>query len=304
MSTGVADGEVLFTLRGLAPTLVPSTRRVADRILADPAVAAGLTISELAQACGTSETTVVRLCRQLGVRGYRELRVALAAESGRERALADGRGIGGDIGPADDLASVVHSVTAADQRAIADTARTLDLAALAEAVRMVGTARRVDVVGVGASAVVALDLQQKLHRIGLVAFTWSDMHAALTAAALLGPEDVMIGVSHSGATVDTVEALAEASSRGARTVGLTSVPRSPLAGVVDTVLVTAARETTFRSGATSSRIAALSVVDVLFVAVAQGRFDESVRALDATRRAVAPRRVPGAAQPDELRSRP
>lgn len=288
--TAATSAEVLVTLRGIAATLVPSLQRVAERILDDPSRAAAETISELARGAATSEATVLRLCRQLGIRGYRELRVALAAESGREQALSDTRGVGGDIGRTDDLDTVIDSVTFADQQAIADTARTIDRAALATAVDLVAGARRVDLVGVGASAVVALDLQQKLHRIGLIAFAWSDTHAALTAAALLGPADVMIGVSHTGATRDTAEAIEEAAAHGASTVGLTSAPRSPLALLVDVLLVTAARETTFRSGATSSRIAALSVVDVLFVAVAQRRYDASVRALESTRSAVLPRR--------------
>jgi len=292
-----ASVEVLVTLRGLMPTLVPSLRRVGAQILHDPAVAATQTISELARSANTSEATVLRLCRQVGVRGYRELRVVLAGESGRERALSDGRGIGGDIGRSDDLDSIIDSVTFADQQAIADTARTLDRTALARAVALVVRARRIDIVGVGASAVVAIDLQQKLHRIGLIAFVWSDTHAALTAAALLGPTDVMIGISHSGATRDTEEAIGEAARHGATTIGLTSVPRSPLATKVNVVLVTAARETTFRSGATSSRIAALSVVDVLFVAVAQRRYQATVQALDLTHQAVLPRRWETAEEP-------
>lgn len=282
--------EILVTLRSLAPTLVPSLQRVAGRILADPGGVAAQTISELARAAGTSESSVLRLCRQLHVTGYRELRVALAAESGREQARSDIREVGGDIGRTDDLDSIIDSVTFADQQAIADTARTIDRGALTRAIALVIGARRIDIVGVGASAVVALDLQQKLHRIGLIAFTWSDTHAALTAAALLGPGDVMIGISHTGATRDTEEAIVEAGRHGAATIGLTSVSRSPLALRVDVLLVTAARETTFRSGATSSRIAALSVVDVLFVAVAQQRYDATVSALEATRRAVIPRR--------------
>lgn len=284
------SAEVLVNLRGLLPTLVPSMRRVAARVLENPALAAGQTISELARAAETSEATVLRLCRQLGVSGYRELRVALAVESGREQALSDTREVGGDIGRTDDLDSIIDSVTFADQQAIADTARTIDRGALADAIALVVGARRIDIVGVGASAVVALDLQQKLHRIGLIAFTWSDTHAALTAAALLRPGDVMIGISHTGATRDTEEAIVEAGRQGASTIGLTSVSRSPLAMRVDVLLVTAARETTFRSGATSSRIAALSVVDVLFVAVAQQRYDATIDALEATRRAVIPRR--------------
>jgi DNA-binding MurR/RpiR family transcriptional regulator len=282
--------DVLVTLRGLRPTLVPSLRRVADLVLDDPESAAGCTITELARAADTSETTVLRLCHQLGVRGYRELRLALAAESGWEQGRVRHSPVGGDIGRSDDLDSIITTVTVTDQQAIADTARILDRSALAAAVAATAAARRVDIFGVGASAVVALDLQQKLHRIGLIAYQWSDTHAALTAAALLDRRDVAIGISHTGATRDTVEVLAEAASRGAQTIGLTSVPRSPLAEVADLLLVTTARETTFRSGATASRIAALSVVDVLFVAVAQTRYDGAVAALDATRRAVAIRR--------------
>jgi DNA-binding MurR/RpiR family transcriptional regulator len=283
--------DVLVALRGLRPTLVPSKQRVAALILRDPARASTLTISELARAAETSETTVLRLCHELGVPGYRDLRVALAAESGREQGRTGGtQEVGGDIGRQDDLDAIVEKVTGADQRAIADTARVLDRAALAEAVRLVATARRIDIVGVGASAVVALDLQQKLHRIGLIAYAWHDTHAALTAAAILTRRDVAIGISHSGSTLDVIDAVREASARGARTIALTGVPGSPLATEAGLRLVTADRETTFRSGATASRIAALSIVDVLFVAVAQRRYDRTVAALSATRTAVARRR--------------
>ncbi len=287
----VASQEVLTRLRGLKPSLVPSKRRVASYILRDPARASTQTISELAQAAQTSETTVLRLCHELGVRGYRELRVALAAESGREQERAANREVGSDIGRDDDLDAIINTITFTDQQAIADTARNLDRAAMAEAVTLTAQARRVDVVGVGASAVVALDLQQKLHRIGLIAYAWHDTHAALTAAALLGPADVVIGVSHTGSTLDIIDAVREAGAHGARTIVLTGVPNSPLAAVADVLLVTVDRETTFRSGATASRIAALSVVDVLFVAVAQRRYDQATAALDATRRAVASRRA-------------
>jgi DNA-binding MurR/RpiR family transcriptional regulator len=284
--------DVLVTLRGIKSSLVPSKRRVAELIVRDPARAATLTISDVADAAQTSETTVLRLCQQLGMRGYRELRLALAAAVGREQVRAGSREVGADIDRGDDLDAIIDTITYNDEQAIADTARTIDRRAVARAVDLIASAHRVDVVGVGASAVVALDLQQKLHRIGLICFAWHDAHGALTAAAILGPDDVMIGVSHSGATIDTIDAVQEAAGHGVRTVSLTGAPRSPLACVVDVSLVTADRETTFRSGATASRIAALSVVDVLFAAIAQRRYDRAVAALDATRRAVASRRAP------------
>jgi DNA-binding MurR/RpiR family transcriptional regulator len=285
--------DLLPRLRGVAPSLAASERRVADCILANPGRSARLTISELATAAQTSETTVLRLCRNLGVRGYRDLRVALAAEHGRAAGRSEGDhdgGIGSDIGRSDSLDDVVRKIMHADAAAVTETARILDRKSLDAVVSAVVGARRVDVFGVGASAFVAMDLQQKLHRIGVISFSWPDQHAALTATALLRPGDVAIGVSHTGATRDTVEIVQQARASGATTVAITAAPRSPLAAAVDLRLITASRETTFRSGAMASRIAALSVVDVLFVAVAQRRYDSTVAALEATRAAVALRR--------------
>ena len=70
------------------------------------------------------------------------------------------------------------------------------------------------------------------------------------------------------------------------TVAITNFPGSPVARAADFVLTTAARETTFRSGAMASRIAALTVVDCLFVGVAQRNFSRTTRALERTRSAV------------------
>lgn len=287
---GPPAGHLLAHLRGLVPTLVPSMARVAAVILADPRASAGLTISEIAAAADTSETTVLRLCHEIGIGGYRDLRIALAREQGRAAGREERRELGSDIERDDSLDEIISKITYADSRAVAETAALIDRAELAAVVDAIAAARRIDVFGVGASAFVALDLAQKLHRIGAICFGWGDQHTALTATALLGPGDVAIGFSHTGATKDTVETIEQAGRTGALTVAVTAVPRSPLAAAADRHLITASRETTFRSGAMASRIAALSLVDVLFVAVAQRRYDRTVTALDATRRAVAVRR--------------
>jgi DNA-binding MurR/RpiR family transcriptional regulator len=169
---------------------------------------------------------------------------------------------------------------------VEDTVAQVNLEVLERAVDAVVSAGAVDVYGIGASALIALDLHQKLHRIGHRAFAWPDAEAALTSAALLGRGDVAIGISHTGATPATVTALAEAHDNGARTIAITNFPRSPITDVADLVLTTAVRETTFRSGAMASRIAALTVVDCLFVGVAQRNFSRTTRALERTRSAV------------------
>ena len=273
-------------IRSLVPTLAPAERRVALRVCDDPGAVAASTISDLATACETSVTTVTRFSRAVGFTGYPALRLALATELGRAEGGRGSRMIGSDIGPGDDLVEVVEKIAFADARAVEETAEQLEVDVLRRVVEAIAGARRVDIYGVGASAFVALDLQQKLHRIGRVAFAWSDPHVAMTSAALLRPGDVAVGLSHGGATEDTVAALERARDNGVTTVAITNFPRSAIARAADHVLTTAARETTFRSGATASRLAQLTVVDCVFVGVAQQTFESSQQALQATHDAV------------------
>ena len=213
-----------------------------------------------------------------------QLRLALAAESAQPRLLTASKS---DINEDDTVDDIISKVAYADASAVEETAQQLDRDALTRAADAIAAATRVDLYGIAASGVVALDAQQKLHRIGVLAFAWNDPHVALTSATLLGPGDVAIGISHSGTTKETIESLAKARSRGATTIAITNFPLSRLVGTADIVLTTAARETSLRSGATASRIAALTVVDCLYIAVAHRDLDRATKAVAETRAAVA-----------------
>jgi DNA-binding MurR/RpiR family transcriptional regulator len=293
-----AESSPLVKIRSLLPGLARAEQRVAKVVLENPGTVAHRSITEVAEQAGTSETTVTRFCKAIGVGGYPELRIALAADTARSQARAN-HDMGGDIGPGDDLKQVVGKVAFADARAVEETAEQLDIESLDKVVQAVAGARRVDVYGFGASAFVAFDMQQKLHRIGLTCFAWNDTHIALTSAAVLTPADVAVGISHTGSTSETVEALRVARETGATTVALTNFPRSPITEVADHVLTTAARETTFRSGAMASRIAQLTVIDCLFIGVAQHHVDSAKTALEATYEAVSGHRL--GARPDGRR---
>ncbi len=275
------DIGILITIRALLPNLAPVERRVAQAVLDDPSGAARQSISELSRSCGTSATTVVRFCRAIGLRGYPELRLALAAAVAHDDAGAVAAA-SNDIDPDDDAATIAKKIAYADAMAVTDTANHLDVATLVQVVGELATANRIDIYGVGASGYVALDLQVKLQRIGRPAFAWPDPHMAITSAALRDKGDVAVGLSHTGTTVDTIDALREARLHGAVTVAVTNFPWSPITDAADYVLLTAARETAFRSGAMTSRIAQLTVVDCLFVVLAQRDLPATRAALERT----------------------
>ncbi|MEU4166548.1 MurR/RpiR family transcriptional regulator [Streptomyces sp. NPDC026665] len=287
-----APAALAAKVRTLAPSMTRSMQRVAEAVAGDPAGCAALTVTGLAELTGTSEATVVRTARLLGYPGYRDLRLALAGlaaqqQSGRAPAVT------ADIAVDDPIADVVAKLAYDEQQTLADTAAALDTVQLGAAVAAIATARRVDVYGVGASGLVAQDLQQKLMRIGVMALAHIDPHLAVTSAVQLRAKDVAIAITHSGSTGDVIEPLRAAFDHGATTVAITGRPGGPVAQYADHVLTTsAARESELRPAAMSSRTSQLLVVDCLFVGVAQRTYDTAAPALSASYEALAHRHSP------------
>ncbi len=292
------NADVFTTLEQAVPTLRPAEQRIARAVLETPSIISDSTIAQLAKKCGTSATTVVRFVTTLGYSGYPEFRMAVSAAVGREQADRARFSVQeSDVNPNDSAEQVVSKVAYQEATAIEQTAKGLDLAALEAVVDAIDSADRIDLFGIASSGLAAQDLQQKLHRIGLVSYSWLDPHLALTSAALLTPKSVSIAFSHSGLTIETNHVLEIAKASGAKAVAITNFPDSPLAELADLTLTTAVRETRFRSGAMSSRIAQLALVDFLFVRIAQRRFGQLATNLELTYEAVQSHRLPPAKRP-------
>lgn len=287
-------GPQLFShLRQLIPQLSKTERRIAQIVLERPEAVVDLTINEFAELCNTSPASIARFCQHTGHSGYRSFLTALATATSREQTTQEIFKVSdADINPEDSARDVVTKVAYQESRAIEETARALDLDALDRAVAQIRSAPRIEIFGVGSSGLAAQDLNQKLHRIGYTSFCWTDVHMALPSAALSTPGALAVGISHTGATLETHQVLSTAKESGAFTVALTNYPDSPLGRVADIVLTTSVRETRYRSGAMSSRIAQMAVVDFLTVRLLQGGQDQTNENLRRTYRAVEARRMP------------
>ena len=267
--------NVLTDVRQALPRLSSAEARVAEAVIDDPTLVVDLTITELANVCGTSLSTVARFCQTLGFSGYRDFRMEVASALSREQAERDRFGLAdSDISPDDPASDVVSKIAFQEVLAIEQTSHALDTAVLDQVVDAIAGARHVDVYGFGSSGLTAQDLQQKLARIGVSAACSVDVHVALVSAALRRPGDVAVAISHTGLTSETLQALELAGDAGATTVAITNSPDSPVGSAAQFVLATQARESAYRMGAMSSRIAQLAMVDFLFVRLAQRLHDE------------------------------
>lgn len=268
-------------IRGLRGSMKPALQAIADVILANPDAARSKSIKALAAACGTSEASISRFVRGIGLASYRDFQLRMAQESASSSPL---RGLSPDegyiyenIGRQDTAQTILTKVV----HRTADLARacltTLDVAALEEAARMIRQADVVYIFAAGSSALAAENALLRFARIGKPAIFHRDRNNQLLIASSLRPGSLALGVSDSGRTQQTVASLAAARQAGARSIAITAFPESPLARQGDVTLVTpagympAGEEPLYESMV--SKFGQLLVIDALYSLVAVQDFD-------------------------------
>jgi DNA-binding MurR/RpiR family transcriptional regulator len=236
---------------------------------------------------GISTASVVRFCNDIEFSSFTAFRLAVSVASEQRRVARETFSIDKDeIDPNDSMQEVVAKTVFHEVEAIQQTGSNLDLKTLEDVVNLITNAKRIELFGLGSSSLATQDLRQKLHRIGLFAFDSPDNHQAITSSALMNPGDVGIVFSHSGVTPETLEVLKIMNRSGAKTVAVTNFPESAISKNADFRLTTVAKETRYRSGAMSSRIAQLALVDFLFIRIMQLRLESAELLLQRTYEAV------------------
>lgn len=275
------ENNVVLKIRSVYRALTKSERKVADIVLEAPNDVVYLSISDLAAKSGVAETTVVRFCRRVGFGGFQDFKLNLAREM-----VEPEKSIHESISFEDSTQDIVTKISAENSAAIANTTQLIDLEALDQAIRAIARARRIEFYGVGASGFTALDAKYKFMRLGMNVDANLDVHIQAISAANLQPGDVAVGISYSGSNKDTVATCRIAKQAGATVVSITNYAKSPITSVSDIVLLTSAKETPLRSGALTSKIAQLHVLDILYTAVAIQLKERSLASLNRTAHAV------------------
>lgn len=272
----------LVALRAILDQLKPSERKVAEYILENPKEIVKYSVQKLAELSGVSEATIIRLSKTLNMTGYQDLKLRVAGDltSNVPTGTYEEIKMGGSI------ESIMQAVSNNNKQSIQDTQTVLSATEVERAAIALSSARKIDIYGVGASAVIAADIYQKFSRINWWCQAYTDYHAQLTSAGSLTGKDVAFGISHSGQTEDIIQSLSEAKKQGATIITLTKFGTTPVAELGDIRLFTSSVEQSIRSGAMASRIAQLNVVDILFITIASRQHEKVIPLLEKTRLAV------------------
>ncbi|WP_319533212.1 SIS domain-containing protein [uncultured Cohaesibacter sp.] len=277
--------KAVAQIRMSLPSLTETEARLAQVLTEYRNLEAGTPIKEIATEAGVSEALVVKVAKKMGFNGFSELKAAILGY--RKGNSAD---LYSEISPDDKLETVASKVFRTSLQALEETLAILDIEALDKTAQTLLKARNVDIYGVGGSAQIGRDIAHKFLRIGRRFSLQDDSHMMLMSASVLGPEDVVIAISHSGTTSAVIEAAEVAKKAGATVIALSNYARSPLAEIATITLASTAQGGPLLGENAAARVAQLNIFDVVFVQVARLHGDLAIERLSLTQSAVTSKR--------------
>ena len=252
------SAPTIIKIRQLFPGLNGNNRRIAEQLLSSPELLMSKKVSDIADACSCDPAQVIRFCKNLGFKGFSELKnrvarelIPLPLEKEEKRNKSDAF----DQFRSDYCRSVAGAVS--------DTLMNLDKASVLRAVKKIHDVERIVICGAGASNLTAQDLHTKLLRMGFNSSCFADQEMQKINCALLGKSDLLIVFSFSGNTDSVIQCMKTAKANGAAVLLVANCPVSKAAELADLKLNTAAEEEKIRLGAMISRLTQLAVIDLL-----------------------------------------
>ena len=211
-------------IHNIFKTLTPTEQKIARYILECPGEVVNMTVTELAQKCGTVPSAVNRMCKSVGVDGFSRFKIILAGDVEKNSLSVPHA----PFDKSDTSSAIFGKVFASGVETLKNTCAMLDYSVVEDFVQKLSGADRIFLFGVGTSAVVATDAAYRFSQLGLQAYAYTDILQMHVMAKNMNHGDVAFAISHSGTTKAVVEAMRIAANSGAHTLALTSFSRSLL----------------------------------------------------------------------------
>lgn len=240
-----------------------SEKKIANYIINHYDKVVDMTVSELAKASGSSDASVSRFCRRVGMKSFHQLKIMLAqqmveTDTGKIKAVSNHISI-------DDYSQSLQNILSNKMEEIRQTISNMDNEDLPVMLKKIRTARLVQFVAVGNTIPVIVDGAFKFNQIGIHAITSEIWEAQIASVYNLTKEDVVIAVSNSGESKGVIAALEAARERGVPSIAVTNNPVSSAAKLANYHITTTTREKLFLDGYCFSRVSATTVIEVLYL---------------------------------------
>ncbi|WP_278902928.1 MurR/RpiR family transcriptional regulator [Dolosigranulum pigrum] len=269
---------VTIKLKDFYRNATDTERIIIDYILQKPKKTSTLTIHELAEVTYSSSSTIIRLCKKCGYEGYRDFSKQLTYEIAVREDYREKRQL--EINKDDDIDDVINKISQNNILALEELSQTINADTIIRSIDIIDQADRIFIFGMGASFLVAKDLHMKLARVNKMAHINEDWHTMLLMSKNVSKNDVVIIISYSGKTTEMITCLQVAKENGATIIAITKEEATEISTKADLNMYVPAKEFSFRSGAMSSRIAQLNIVDILYTSYISKTFDNFISLIE------------------------
>lgn len=249
--------DILERIHASYYQLTAAERKVADYVLAQHHQVQFMSITQLADECGTAEATISRFCRSLKLKGFNAFKIELARHSVPAAAVSQNHSTDTPAGRCKEVGRLATD-------AVHQTIELVQPHLVQQAVELIEKAPRIMCIGSGGSMILASECAHMFSTVTGKFYSISDSHMQMSAAATLEKDSIILLFSYSGATTNGLQVLEVAKQRGIKTILVTRFPKSPAAKLADVVLRCGSNESPFQIGSVAAKIAQLVVVDVLF----------------------------------------
>ncbi len=251
-------------------TYTATEKRISEYIYAHREEIIYDTAQSLAEKAKVSAAAIIRFAKKLGYQGFTDLKLDLAADL---KSYAGEDFFSETIKNHDSIEQIIKKQQACTMNMLEETYQLIHPPTLQKAVEILKHAKKIYLFGIGASGVCCLDFAQKLTRIGLEVIYYADNHMQMAASAHINTEDAALAISYSGNTREINAFMKQATQKGAETIAITQLSKSPLHKFARELLFVPHYEQEFRLGAISSRNASLVLTDLLYLGIISDDLD-------------------------------
>lgn len=257
---------VLVKIKSLQGSFGKAHKRLAAHILSNSIDIPFLSVHELARTSGVSVASISRFARTIGYKNFKEFKTQLGKDS-----LSPFDPIYQAISPKDSDQDIIEKVFVGNIRSLEETLKLVKQRELILAAKTISNCGRLVFFGIGTSGYIAQDAALRFSQLDMQAEAYADSYQIVNQALRLKKGDVAFGLSHSGRSAITVEALKLAGKNKATTIGISNYLKSPLHKVSTIFLCTSFPESHVKVAALSSRLAQMGLIDALYLLVARRR---------------------------------
>ncbi|MFB3164934.1 MurR/RpiR family transcriptional regulator [Neobacillus sp. 179-J 1A1 HS] len=211
--------------------LTNQERHIVEYILQNPETVFKVTANDLAKLTYTSSSTIVRLCKKLGTKGFPDFQLQFALEYKESNLKNQLQNAG--VGDNKEFLDKVDSIPFIYEEALIQTRKRFNVEDLVEIINWLKDASRIEVYGVDANYYIAQQACAKWNEIGIHAGAYNSVNYHLLNNTKNNSKTVSFVISHTGTNKAIIDIAKTLKSFKRKVVAISGSKHNDLAKLAD-----------------------------------------------------------------------